>query len=204
VADKLESPPASAPDPLPDLYRDESGLLWRVHGEPDPLNPPTYARGRFRFDAPAGEFPVTYANVDHGACFAEVYGDRKQVPADHGERRLSSIFAHRPLKVIALDEGPVLQALGTDNRIATTTDYDVTMEWSFALHQWFPEADAIRYQGRKATAQLNYCFYLDRCFDDLETRLFGPLKELERLVQTVAARWSLPFSGFDPTAGAWS
>jgi hypothetical protein len=203
MADKLKSPPASAPDPLPDLLKDDSRLLWRVHAEPDPLNPPSYSRGRFRFDAPAGEFAVTYANADHDACFAEVYGDRRQIPADHGDRYLSVLFADRPLNVIALDRGPTLSALGTDNRIATSTEYHVTMEWSLALHGWYPDADAIRYLGRKATDQLNYCFYLDRCASDLEVRRLDQLKDLERVVKAVATQWSLGFSGFDPKAGAW-
>jgi hypothetical protein len=198
----LSRPPSAAPDPLPGLPSDETGLLWRVHEEDDPLDPPSYPRGKFRFDAPRSEFPVTYANVDHEACFAEVYGDRGLIPPDHGGRWLSALFARREFKVIALDQGPVLRALGLDGNIATFID-PVTMEWSLALHNWFPDADALRYLGRKATDRLNYCFFLDRCAGDLEVRQLGRLENLESVVKTVAARWSLVFPGFDPSAGAW-
>lgn len=203
MADELDRPPGSPPKTLPELRPDDTPLLWRVHAEPDPLVPPSYPRGKFRFDAPAGEYGVTYANVDHEACFAEVYGDRGLIPADHGDRSLSALLIHRPLQLVALDQGPVLRALGIDARIATTTDYLASMEWSLALHSWYPDADAIRYLGRKATDRLNYCLFLDRCASDLETRQFGQLAQLERMVKTTAVRWSLAFPGFDPTAGGW-
>lgn len=199
----IDLPPTSPPDPLPDLETDPSGLVWRVHEEPDPLSPPTYPSGKFRFDAPAGQYSVTYANVDQGACFAEVYGDRQGlIPKDHGGRYLGFIFATSPLSVIPLDESSVLQRLGLDGRIATTTEYAVTQQWSLALHDWFPDADAIRYLGRKATKKLNYCFFLDRCMSDLSYRRLDRLDALETLVGTIAARGGLVYEGFAP-GGSW-
>jgi hypothetical protein len=77
------------------------------------------------------------------------------------------------------------------------------MEWSVAFHNWFVEADAIRFLGRKATDRLNYCFFLDRCAGDLEIKTLGTLRDLDRVVKTVAARWSLAFPGFVPSAAVW-
>lgn len=173
-------------------------MLWRLHWEPDLLKPSVHPAGRWRFDAPAGEYQVTYGNTDAGACFAEVYGDTSLIPSTDGGRQLSLLWARRPLQLITLDEGPTLAALDIDGSIATTRDYAITRAWSEALHAWYPHADGIRYLGRKAAKCLNYCFFLDRCGNDLEARTLDTLDGLAAYVQVAADRWSLSFGGFGP------
>ena len=54
--DLIPLPPAQ-PAAIPLV--EEVVAVWRVHKEPDPRAPPRYPAGRYRFDAPAGEYPVT-------------------------------------------------------------------------------------------------------------------------------------------------
>lgn len=53
--------------------------MWRLHWEDDPRQPRRYPSGRYRFDAPRGEYPVTYGNRDQLATFREVYGDTRLI-----------------------------------------------------------------------------------------------------------------------------
>lgn len=125
------------------------------------------------------------------ACFAEVYGDRRQILADQANRALSLLIARRPLRVIPLDEAAVFLALGLDARVNTTKRYDRTQAWGLALHTWFPDADAIRFSGRKAGNSPNYCLFLDRCADDLDLYSQGELQDLRAIVLAAAARYAL-------------
>jgi hypothetical protein len=186
--DLIPLPPV-APAAIPLV--EEVVAVWRVHKEPDPRNPPRYPTARYRFDAPASEYPVTYGNIDRLACFAEVYGDRGQILGDQATRSLSQLIARRPLRLVALDEAEVFLALGLDARVNTTKRYDRTQSWSLALHKWFPAADGIRFSGRKAGKALNYCLFLDRCAADLDLYSQGQLQDLRAIVLAAAARYRL-------------
>ena len=187
--DLIPLPPAALPAAIPLV--EEVIAIWRVHQEPDPRTPPRYPTGRYRFDAPAGQYPVTYGNVDRLACFAEVYGDRRQILADQATRSLSLLIARRPLRLVTLDEARVFLALELDARINTTRRYDRTQPWSLALHTWLPDADGIRFSGRKAGTLPNYCLFLDRCADDLDLYTQGQLRDLRAIVLAAADRYSL-------------
>ena len=50
--------------------------------------------------------------------------------------------------------------------------------WSAAWHEWYAEADGIRYLGRKAMKHLNYALFLDRCGPDLAYETEGKLIEM--------------------------
>ena len=203
MAPTIPPPPTDVPPALPPLEMDYCGAMWRIHDEEDSAHPPTYPRGKWRFDAPAGEYPVTYGNVEYGACFAEVYADSRLIPASDGGRYLSVLFPTRAIRVVPLDVGRVLQAFRLDGQITTTTNYPETMPWSMAFHGWYPDADGIRYFGRKATERRNYCFFLDRCGTDLEVRRIDRLDGAEALVKTAAAHQSLAFGGFSAAAPGW-
>jgi hypothetical protein len=101
-ADRLPEPPEILPALVEPVQ--EAVSLWRLHWGDEPLSLRRYPTGRYRFDAPAGEYPVTYGNKDRLACFAEVYGDARFIPAAEGERKLSFISALRPLWLIPLDD----------------------------------------------------------------------------------------------------
>lgn len=188
---RVPRPPTRRPDDAPDPVDDELGEVWRLHWEPDPrrLDPPS--PGRARFDAPAGEYAVAYANADPYGCFAEVYGDQRSIAPNQAGRRLSVIRAERPLKVIALDEGKTLSGLKLDLGISASVDYERTMLWSKSLHDWYRDADGIRYLGRRATKKLNYCLFLDRCAKSLSLETKGTLRDLREHVLCAADAYSL-------------
>lgn len=177
-ADLIPLPPATPPAQVGLV--EEVIAVWRVHQEPDPRTPRRYLTGKYRFDAPVGQYPVTYGN-----------GDRRQILADQATRALSLLIARRPLRVIPLDEAAVFLALGLDARINTTKRYDRTQAWSLALHTWFPDADGIRFSGRKAGNSPNYCLFLDRCAADLDLYSQGELQDLRAIVLAAAARYAL-------------
>jgi hypothetical protein len=181
-------PPGFALEVVDDL------VAFRLHWDVNPLRPKRYPRGRYRFDAPrdGAEYPVTYANLaDHGA-FAEVYGDTQLMSEREADRRLSTLVALRPLRLIALDDPTVQKTLGLDGRIAMSKQYATTMLWSRAVHRWFPEADGIRYASRHAGGQFpNFCLFLDRSRTALEVEPRGRLGDpaLRPMLLDVADRY---------------
>lgn len=188
-ADRLPDPPRELPAQI-ELVG-ESVRLWRLHWEEDDLSPRRHPAGRYRFDAPGGEFPVTYGNRDRLGAFAEVYGDTRRIDAGQADRRLSVIVSERPLSLIPLDDAPTQKRLGIDGRINFSKQYPITQRWSLALHTWLPGADGVRYLSRHAAEQLNYCLFLDRCGADLRAELQGTLGELRRVVLFAADKYSL-------------
>jgi hypothetical protein len=112
------------------------------------------------------------------APFAEVYGDVRVLTKSEAPRRWSRIHATRPLRILQLDAEGVAAAFGLDLRIATEIDYERTQAWSGAWHDWYGDADGIRYLGRKAMKHLNYALFLDRCGDDLRYKTEGKLIEM--------------------------
>jgi hypothetical protein len=170
---------------------------WRLHSDENPLRVSVHPTGRFRFDAPTGEYAVTYANLDQYACFAEVYGDEQEIPPTQVDRRLSFLTSARPLRLIQLDDGPHWSSFGLDMSICSSVDYARTQLWSKRLHEWYPDADGIRYLGRHAGVSQNLCLYLDRCADAMSAELEGRLGELRSLVMKAADVWSLAPRIFD-------
>ncbi len=187
----LRSPPGERPDDLPELREISVAAAWRLHWEPDPTDPPRHRRGKWRFDAPEGEYPVTYCNLDPYAAFAEVYGDARSIAPNQAKRALSTIWSERPLQVVDLDNSETLAKLRLDLKISTCTEYRQTMVWSRALHAWYPGADGLRYLGRHATTRLNLCLFLDRCGKDLDFEMEGRLGKLRPRVLRAADAYNL-------------
>jgi hypothetical protein len=174
-------PPSDPPQPLPPLVEQPLEQSWRLHWEPNPIRRRRGPDpGVSRFDAPAGEYAVTYVNEDRMAPFAEVYGDLRVLTKQEAARRWTRIAANRPLRILQLDQEGVAAAFGLDLRIATEIDYDRTQAWSAAWHGWYADdpIDGIRYLGRKAMSHLNYALYLDRCGSDLSYKTDGKLIEM--------------------------
>lgn len=191
-------PPESPPASLPELARVEVLAGWRLHWEEDPRDPPAHPNGRWRFDAPRGEYRVTYFNLDPYAAFAEVYGDMRSIAPDQAARTLSTMWAERELGVVDLDSAETLAALGLDLRISASVDYERSMAWSRALHDWYPKADGIRYLGRHAAKHLNFCLFLDRCADALGFEPEGMLADLRPHVIRAADAYNLAPRMFEP------
>jgi hypothetical protein len=183
--DALPEPPDSPPRSLPSLA-EELVTVWRIHAEADPRTPRRYPTGRYRFDAPRGEFPVTYGNHDQLVTFREVYGDTRLIAAEQGARQLSHLASLRPLRLVRLDDPAILDALDPrlDQRLCTAKQYATTQRWSAALHRWYPRADGVRFPSRHSVATgLNYCLYLDRVVPtDLHWTCLGTLSALRSLV----------------------
>ena len=194
--DRLPGPPRNLPAPGFALDVVEDLVVFRLHWDANPLRPKRHPHGRYRFDAPrnGAEYPVTYANLaDHGA-FAEVYGDTQLISERETDRRLGTLIANRPLRLIALDDPTVQKTLRLDGRIAMSKQYATTMLWSRALHRWFPDADGIRYASRHAGGQFpNFCLFLDRCRSAVDFAPRGRLGDaaLRPLLLDAADRYRL-------------
>jgi hypothetical protein len=201
--DAIAWPPAALPGKRPKLRPDRPDVLWRLHWEEDPNDPPRYPTGKWRFDAPDGSYPVTYASTSELHVFVEVYGDidDAQIIEDQAQRRISSATLNRPVDVIDLGDAATLRDLKLDGRVATTRDYTRTMLWSQRLRQWLPEAEGIRYLGRKGGRDENLCLFLDKCADALDWTPYGTLADNEDLVLRASDAFNLTFDFTIP--GIW-
>ena len=176
---------------MPALAEQTLPESWRIHRDPLAVDLRLHERGKFRFDAPAGEFAVTYVNLDRHACYAEVFGDAMEIPPSAALLRRSRVAARRPLRLIPLDLARSQKAFGLDLNVCSTLDYERTRAWSLAWHDWYPAADGIRYLGRHAVEKPNVCLFLDRCADEIEAVFEGLLKDLRRDGLIAAHRYHL-------------
>lgn len=179
----------------PDLRRDRPSELWRLHWEDDPSSSSEPANpGRWRFDAPHGEYPVTYANCERHHIFVEVYGDtddHREIQPNQADRRISLASLDRPLKIVDLGDAETLACLRIDSRVYTTLDYPRTQLWSKALHDSLPDADGIRYPGRKAGREDNFCLFLSRCGNALSWNPIGTIASERPLVLAACKKFDI-------------
>lgn len=107
--DKLSEPPEKLPTAF-ELTEEELSAR-RLHWKEDPLEVRRYPTGRYRFDAPSGEYASLYCNADRLAVFAEVYGDVRFIEAGEKQRRLSRTFSQENLRLVPLDDPGVQKRL---------------------------------------------------------------------------------------------
>jgi hypothetical protein len=161
--------PVAPPSALPPLESQAIAESWRLHWEPDPTVERKHATGKYRFDAPAGEFGVTYVSYDRLAAFAETYAEGSRALAkSEADRMRSKLWSTRPLKLLRMDDMAVASAFDLDNRVSTEKPYARTQAWSLAWHTWYPDLDGVRFLGRKSAPHSNVCLYLDRCANALK------------------------------------
>lgn len=187
--DRLPEPPEHLPDPFE--LAEEEVSAWRLHWEEDPLEARRYPTGRYRFDAPSGEYAALYCNADRLTVFAEVYGDARVIEAGQRERRLSPIVSGENLRLVPLDDPGVQKRLGLDGRIGMSKQYPVTRRWALSLLRWFPEAEGIRYLSRHAGEARNYCLFPERCAQKLAVEQHGEISSLPSNVLLAADRYHL-------------
>ena len=187
--DRLPEPPERLPAPL-DLVEEQLSA-WRLHWEEAPLEARRYPTGRYRFDAPSGEYAALYCNADRLAVFAEVYGDVRVMEASQRKRRLSRIGSEESLRLVPLDDPGVQKRLGLDGRIGMSRQYPVTQHWAVSLFRWFPEADGIRYLSRHASENRNYCLFPERCAGKLQVEEHGEISTLRKTVLQAADKYHL-------------
>lgn len=189
LAERLPDPPACRPPESTDLVLARLVSHVRIHTEPDLLAKPANSPGRYRFDSPAGEFPVTYTAESFEACVAEKFQDRRVVEHRHLTQRVSVISSRRGLRLVPFHDSVALARFGLDARVWTTIDYTTSQQWSLQLHAWYPAADGIYYRPHHAHERLACCLFLDRCRADLEVRADGELgSNRDRLLTAAVPR----------------
>lgn len=145
---KHPEPPADLDErPLPMILTDRS--WFRIHQSR--YSPLFFGRtGRYRFDAPAGEFGVLYAGKDEHCAFVETFGhslDIRVVTMDELRRcERSRLTVNRPLRLVGLT-GAGLARLGADNRLCTG-DYLLAQRWACALWRHAEAPDGLYYRSR--------------------------------------------------------
>jgi len=188
-ADRLPEPPERLTAPL-DLTEEEV-LAWRLHRDEDPLHVSSCPAGRFRFDAPSGEYRSLYCNADRLAAFAEVYGDVRVIDTDQKDRRLSRIVSREKLLLVPLDDPATQKRLGLDGRIGMSRQYPTKQRWALSFFHWIPQAHGIRYLSRHAGEHRNHCLFLDRCAGKLRYEEHGSISSLRDLVLLAADNYHL-------------
>lgn len=160
----------------------EACTLWRLHWDPPAtvLTRPPSTAPRYRFDDALAKYAVTYGNLEDVGAFVEVYGDTQRINDAQRSRWLSTLESSRELLVIDLENAKAQKAFKLDARIATSRQYAVTQRWSRALHDWYPDADCIRYRSRQENDTLNVCLFLDRCGGDFQVASSVQLESLDR------------------------
>ncbi|QIN81009.1 RES domain-containing protein (plasmid) [Rubrobacter marinus] len=170
--------------------------LYRVQGSvphSGSLGTEAYPTPLHRFDAPAGRYPITYANDSRVGVFAEVYVDRgRRLGMEDADRRLVRIEPDAPLPVLDLLSDDTLGLLDLDERISTGDDYERCQQWALKAYESFEELCGIRYGARCAGRRTaNYALFADRCASRVEARDLGRLADLADVVLAAADVYKL-------------
>jgi hypothetical protein len=142
-------------------------VLWRVH--PREYDALWFGRnGRYRFDAPAGEFGVCYFGGSLGVAILETLVRGKRVPiiprTEMERRSASSLAPTEPLRVLRL-EGDGLPSFGLSAHQVTGPDYGDCRELALRVWHNHPDLVGIQYRSRWDNS---LCWAL---FDRAETKL---------------------------------
>lgn len=117
---------------------------------------------QFRFDAPNGEFGVLYAALSLEAAFIEtVVRGRfigKSLPLMIEEAKLKELAVSHLIpatgRILRLaDFTRPLVSLGGNGQVLTSPNYDVTNQWSLAVHQHKTCVDGILFQSRYSNSE---------------------------------------------------
>ncbi|HEX4447144.1 MAG TPA: RES family NAD+ phosphorylase [Polyangiaceae bacterium] len=143
------------PTTFPLVVTRVSWTWWRIHSrEHDPLH---FGRETLhRFDAPAGEFGVSYVAKDVHGAFIETFGHATGVrfvtEREIAARGLARITTSRPLRLADLRaEG--LARMGADAALTSGPDYAMARRWARAIHAHPRGADGILYRARHDPAR---------------------------------------------------
>jgi hypothetical protein len=152
-----------------------------------------YPGPRYRFDAPAGEYAVIYANDSEVGVFAEVYVDRgRRLGMEDARRHLVRIMPERPLRLVDLCADRTLASLDLDARISIGDDYEACQEWALAFYERWFEVSGICYAARNAGLMTrNVALFTDRCAPALTLSSLGHLEDLEQIVLSATDRYRL-------------
>jgi hypothetical protein len=133
----------------------------------------------YRFNAPSGEYGVTYVSTREQGAFAETFLRARRRPpivseAALEERAITRIRWSRSLK-LADFAGPGLVALGLDNRINDGDCYPLAQRWSHWVWSHPDRFDGILYVPRNAPHTRSAVIFEGRAKVKKLTRLASPL-----------------------------
>ena len=181
--------------PLPALeFLYWTAPLYRIQEDKN-LGYGRYPKPRYRFDAPAGEYAILYANDDKVAAFNECYAEkRRRLEKEHEDWHLVMISPERELPVVNLKDDRTLSTLGLDARISVGDNYEACQAWGLAFHDSWPEACGITYAARWGGVEtMNVALFPERCDNAFTVQSLGKLRDpqLEGLVLEAADRYNL-------------
>ena len=134
--------------------------------------------GRYRFDAPAGQYGVLYCGDDPYCAFIETFGHDTGINVvslgDLRARTLARIELRRPLSLVDLT-GAGLARIGADNQLCDG-DYTVAQQWALALHDHPDQPDGINFRSRHDPSHLCTAVF-DRAKDALTATTLGSLAD---------------------------
>ena len=133
--------------------------LFRIHRvDQDPAF--SGKTGLNRFDAPAGEYGMLYAAIDHHAAFIEVFGDALERTVRStflSERGWARVEPSRELRLVDLS-GPGLAQIGADERLCSG-EHHVAQHWSLALWQHRASVDGLYYRARHDPSRMSVAVF---------------------------------------------
>jgi hypothetical protein len=185
--------PSSFEGPIPEVvFLEWEAPLFRIQ-DSDVLGYRAYPSPIYRFDAPAGEYAVIYANDSEVGVFAEVYVDRgRRLGMEDARRHLVRILPGRPLRLVDLRADDTLAALDLDARISVGDDYGACQEWALAFYERWSEVSGVCYAARNAgPTTRNVALFADRCASALTPTSLGRLEDLEEIVLAATDRYGL-------------
>ena len=182
-------PPGPPPLPPADLAAKSlplhtvaaGAVLYRVHrtsrgvlhfgGSAEPFE-------RQRWDAPDASYGVCYLAEEDHIAFAETLLRDLDIDtvqqADLDARALAVVLARAPLRLVEMN-GKHLRRVGADASVVQGS-YDVTWEWSAALHAHPDAPHGIRYRARHDDSGLSVALF-DRAQDRVEVVQTTPLND---------------------------
>lgn len=187
---RLRQPPSG---PLPGVrLLAWDGPLYRIQNAAA-LDYRTYPSARYRFDAPAGQYPILYTNDSQVGVFAEVYTDRgRRLGSEDADRHLVKLVPTSPLPLVDLLSDGTLKDFELDERVSTGDDYERCQQWALKIHEECPGAMGIRYGARCAGRRTsNVALFAKRCEKELDLESMGRLKDLEEVVLAATDRYGL-------------
>jgi hypothetical protein len=184
--------PSSFEIPIPEfVFLEWEAPLFRIQYSAD-LSHRAYPSPIYRFDAPAGEYAVIYANDSEVGVFAEVYVDRgRRLGMEDARRHLVGILPERPLRLVDLRAEGTLAALDLDARISVGDDYEACQEWGLAFYERWSEVSGICYAARNAGLTTRNVALFDRCASALTLTSLGRLEDLEEIVLAATDSYGL-------------
>jgi hypothetical protein len=143
--------------------------------------------GRGRFDLPTSSYGICYLGETVEVAFIECFGRQLGAKFVSREflrtRNLFTIESVRSLKLVNLF-GKNLARLGSDSRLTSGDNYEISRWWAEAIYNHPLQVDGIRYFSRHDNTRL-CCGLFERVKDSLVERNLGTIieRDIAQLVE---------------------